>query len=160
MSVEIERKFLVRGDAWRTSGEGMLLRQGYLSSSPDRVVRIRIEGSEARLTIKGRSIGARRSEWEYPIPREDARVLLDSLCERPLIEKIRYRIPFQGMLWEVDEFLGENLGLIVAEIELETEEQAFACPEWVGEEVTHDARYFNANLLRHPYKDWPESAAQ
>lgn len=159
MSVEIERKFLVRGDAWRTQGEGMLLRQGYLSSSPDRIVRVRIEGNEARLTIKGRSVGATRGEWEYPIPWEDARVLLDSLCERPIIEKIRYRISFQGMLWEVDEFLGENLGLIVAEIELETEEQTFNRPEWVGEEVTHDARYFNASLLRHPYKDWPESAA-
>ena len=154
MSVEIERKFLVRSEDWKTLGQGVLLRQGYLSSSPERIVRVRIEDDMAMLTIKGRTVGIARGEWEYPIPMEDARVFLDTLCERPIIEKYRYRIPYQGMLWEVDEFLGENRGLVVAEIELQSEDQLFARPEWVGEEVTHDARYFNSSLLRHPYAAW------
>ncbi len=154
MSIEIERKFLVRGDAWRALAHGALLRQGYLSSAVERVVRVRIEGDAAVLTIKGKSVGATRGEWEYPIPVADAQIFLDSLCERPIIEKRRYRIPFQGMTWEVDEFVGDNAGLIVAEIELESEQQQFARPDWVGDEVTHDARYFNANLLRHPYSQW------
>lgn len=154
MGVEIERKFLVRDECWRSLGQGVLLRQGYLSSAPERVVRVRIEGNAAMLTIKGRSTGATRSEWEYPIPMADAEAFLDGLCERPIIEKKRYRIPYEGMTWEVDEFFGENAGLVVAEIELESEGQAFAKPEWVGDEVTHDARYFNANLLRHPYSRW------
>lgn len=154
MSTEIERKFLVRGDAWKTLGQAVLLRQGYLSSVAERVVRVRIEGGGATLTIKGRNVGAVRGEWEYPIPVEDAQVFLDTLCERPLIEKRRYRIPYQGMTWEVDEFLGENAGLVVAEIELESEQQEFAKPDWIGDEVTHDPRYFNANLLRNPYSHW------
>ena len=154
MSVEIERKFLVRDDRWKVLGQGVLLRQGYLSSHPDRIVRVRIEGDAALLTIKGRSVGATRGEWEYPIPLADAEAFLDSLCERPIIEKYRSRIRFEGMVWEVDEFLGENAGLVVAEIELEREDQPFVKPDWIGEEVTQDARYFNANLLRHPYRAW------
>lgn len=106
------------------------------------------------LTIKGRTIGATRGEWEYPIPLEDAQRFLDELCEQPIIEKIRYRLPHEGMLWEVDEFFGENLGLVVAEIELLTEDQVFIKPDWVGDEVTHDSRYANANLLRHPFTQW------
>jgi len=106
------------------------------------------------MTIKGRSVGVSRGEWEYPLPMEDAQVFLDQLCERPIIEKHRYRIAHEGMTWEVDEFMGENAGLVVAEIELESEEQVFAMPDWVGEEVTQDARYFNSNLLRHPYSRW------
>ena len=154
MGVEIERKFLVCGDGWKALAEGVLLRQGYLSSAPDRTVRVRGEGGAAMLTIKGRSAGATRSEWEYPIPIPDAQALLDALCERPLIEKKRYRIPFEGMVWEVDEFLGENAGLVVAEIELSAEDQAFSKPDWVGEEVTHDPRYFNSSLIRNPYSRW------
>lgn len=154
MGVEIERKFLVRNSAWKALAQGVLLRQGYLSSAPERIVRVRIEGTTAVLTIKGRTTGMTRSEWEYPIPMADAQAFLDKLCERPIIEKYRYRIPVEGMTWEVDEFLGENAGLVVAEIELESEQQAFAKPDWIGEEVTHDARYFNANLLRHPYTKW------
>lgn len=154
MSVEIERKFLVHGEHWKTLGQGVLLRQGYLSSDPERVVRVRIEGDAATLTIKGRSVGATRGEWEYPIPLEDAQVFLDRLCERPVIEKKRYRIPFEGNTWEVDEFFGENAGLVIAEIELNSEAQTFAKPEWIGEEVTHDMRYFNSNLLRNPYSNW------
>jgi adenylate cyclase len=154
MGVEIERKFLVRGEEWKSLGKGVLLRQGYLSSQPERIVRVRIEGDRAMMTIKGRSVGASRGEWEYPLPMEDARVFLDQLCERPIIEKHRYRIVHEGMTWEVDEFMGENAGLVVAEIELESEGQGFEKPEWVGEEVTQDARYFNSNLLRHPYSKW------
>lgn len=154
MGVEIERKFLVRSDAWRSLGQGRLLRQGYLSSNPDRTVRVRIDGDAAVLTIKGRTVGASRGEWEYPIPMVDAQILLDDLCEQPLIEKTRYRIQYEGLVWEVDEFMGYNAGLVVAEIELESEMQAFAKPDWVGQEVTHDARYFNANLIHHPYTKW------
>ena len=154
MSTEIERKFLVRGDRWKTLGEGTSLQQGYLSSHPDRIVRVRIDDDSAMLTIKGRTVGMTRGEWEYPIPLEDAQRFLAELCEKPLIEKTRYRILDEGMLWEVDEFYGDNAGLVVAEIELESEDQAFSKPDWVGPEVTHDARYFNANLLRNPYSGW------
>lgn len=154
MGVEIERKFLVLGEEWKSLGEGTLLRQGYLSSQAERVVRVRIEGDRAVMTIKGKSAGATRGEWEYPLPMEDARVFLDQLCERPIIEKIRYRIVHDGMTWEVDEFMGENAGLVVAEIELESEGQRFAKPDWIGEEVTDDARYYNSNLLKHPYSQW------
>lgn len=154
MGIEIERKFLVRSDEWKTLAKGVLLRQGYLSSAPERIVRVRIDGDAAMLTIKGPTSGMTRAEWEYPIPVEDAQAFLDRLCEKPVIEKYRYRIPLQGVVWEVDEFLGENAGLVVAEVELESEQQAFVKPDWIGEEVTHDARYFNANLLRHPYSKW------
>lgn len=154
MSVEIERKFLVRGSGYKTLGQSVAIRQGYLSTNPDRVVRVRIEDNEATLTIKGRTNGITRGEWEYAIPLADADQLLNDLCERPLIEKTRTRILYEGMTWEVDEFFGDNLGLVVAEIELHSEEQAFAKPEWIAEEVTDDARYFNANLLRHPFSAW------
>jgi adenylate cyclase len=125
-----------------------------LSTDPERVVRVRIEGEAATLTIKGRSVGATRGEWEYPIPFPDAEEMLTQLCQRPLVEKIRYRIMQHEMLWEVDEFLGDNAGLVVAEIELTAEGQAFIKPQWVADEVTSDARYYNANLLRHPYSAW------
>jgi len=154
MSTEIERKFLLKDDRWKQLGVGVLLRQGYLSSHPDRIVRVRIESSSAMLTIKGRSIGMTRGEWEYPIPLEDAEKFLNELCEKPIIEKHRYRIPYAGMVWEVDEFMGDNAGLVVAEIELVSEDQTFEMPDWVGAEVTDDARYFNANLLRHPFTRW------
>lgn len=154
MSVEIERKFLVRGIAWKTLGQSTSIRQGYLSTHPDRVVRLRIEDAVATLTIKGRSVGATRGEWEYPIPVDDANALLQTLCERPLIEKTRTRVVHDGMLWEVDEFFGDNLGLVVAEIELDTEDQLFTKPDWIGAEVTHDPRYFNSSLLKHPYANW------
>jgi adenylate cyclase len=154
MSVEIERKFLVVRDAWKALGQSTQIRQGYLSTNPDRVVRVRIDGVSATMTIKGRSVGATRGEWEYPIPLQDADELLTGLCERPLIEKARTRIKHDGMVWEVDEFFGENLGLIVAEIELQAEDQPFTKPDWIGEEVTHDARYFNSSLLKHPFTIW------
>jgi adenylate cyclase len=154
VSVEIERKFLVRGSAWKDLGQAVRIRQGYLSTHRDRTVRVRIEDQSASLTIKGRSHGAVRGEWEYPIPYEDAEALLNELCERPLIEKTRTRVEHAGMVWEIDEFSGDNLGLVVAEIELASEHQSFAKPDWIGEEVTADARYFNSNLLRHPFTSW------
>lgn len=154
MGVEIERKFLLQGEAWRGLGQAVLLRQGYLSSARERVVRVRIEGEQAMLTIKGANVGATRGEWEYPIPLADAAELLDGLCEQPLIEKVRHRIEHAGMVWEVDEFLGANAGLVVAEIELHSEDQPFDKPDWIGEEVSSDARYYNANLIRHPYSQW------
>lgn len=154
MGVEIERKFLLQGDAWRGLGQAVLLRQGYLSSARERVVRVRIEGEQAMLTIKGANVGATRGEWEYPIPLADAVELIDGLCEQPLIEKVRHRIEHAGMVWEVDEFLGANAGLVVAEIELASEDQPFEKPEWIGAEVSGDARYYNANLIRHPFSQW------
>lgn len=154
MGIEIERKFLLVGNAWRTLGQVTLLRQGYLSSTPDRTVRVRIEGDAGTLTIKGRSHGATRAEWEYPIPLNEAAELLDGLCEQPIIEKYRRRIACGAHVWEVDEFLGVNLGLVVAEIELSSEGDAFDKPDWIGEEVTHDRRYFNSSLIRTPYSRW------
>lgn len=154
MGLEIERKFLVIGNAWQQLGEKVLLRQGYISSHSERIVRVRIDGDLGRITIKGKTTGATRNEWEYPIPLSDANELMDTVCERPLIEKYRYRIPFEGLIWEVDEFLGRNAGLIVAEVELADESQAFVKPSWVGAEVTSDPRYFNSNLLKHPYSQW------
>lgn len=154
MGVEIERKFLVLNEDFKRQGKGTFLRQGYICSDPGRIVRVRIEADQAMLTVKGMSPGISRGEWEYPIPVADAQNLLDTVCQQPMIEKIRYRIPLNGLTWEVDEFLGDNLGLVVAEIELEFEHQQFDRPAWLGEEVSHDRRYANANLLRHPYKAW------
>ena len=157
MGIEIERKFLLNGDAWRSLGEATLLRQGYLSADPARVVRVRIQGESAFLTIKGKSQGATRGEWEYPIPVLDAAELLDTLCQAPLIEKYRRRIQVGPHTWEVDEFLGANAGLVVAEIELASEDEVFDKPDWIGLEVTHDARYFNSKLIRHPYSSWKDA---
>src|SRR5512143_351763 len=154
MAIEIERKFLVDGDSWRRSATGQRIRQGYLCSSADRAVRVRVMGDRAFLTIKGPQHGATRSEYEYDIPRSDATEMLEWLCERPLIEKTRYRLTAAGREWAVDEFEGENAGLIIAEVEFEREGQAIALPDWVGEEVTDEPRYLNVNLVRRPYRLW------
>ena len=154
MAKEIERKFLVKSDAWRKLAEGTLYRQGYLNSVKERTVRIRTVGNEAFLTIKGLTVGATRSEYEYPIPMADCNAMLDTLAEKPIIEKKRYKIKNEGLTWEVDEFFGDNQGLIVAEVELQSEAQTFAKPDWIGEEVTGDPRYFNANLIKHPFTKW------
>ena len=154
MAREIERKFLVKGDGWRNLASGVVYRQGYLNSAKERIVRVRTAGDKAFLTIKGITVGASRLEYEYEIPTSDCNVMLDTLAEKPLIEKKRYKILFDGNTWEVDEFFGDNAGLIVAEVELHAEDQAFDKPEWVGEEVTGDPRYFNSNLVRHPYRKW------
>ncbi|QJE01209.1 CYTH domain-containing protein [Massilia forsythiae] len=158
MGIEIERKFLLNGDDWRGLGQPTLMRQGYLCADPVRTVRVRIEGARAVVTIKGKSTGASRGEWEYAIPVPDAAELLEGLCEQPLVEKIRHRIAHAGHVWEVDEFLGQNAGLIVAEIELGAEEEAFDRPDWIGREVTGDKRYYNSSLVRLPYARWKDGA--
>ena len=154
MGKEIERKFLTKGEAWRDLGEGLRYRQGYLSTAKERVVRVRTVGRRGYLTIKGISHGATRAEFEYPIPLEDAETLLNDLCQRPLVEKVRYRVTMGDLVWEIDEFEGVNQGLIVAEVELTREDQPLPLPPWIGEEVTDDPRYFNANLIAHPYITW------
>lgn len=154
MGIEIEKKFLLTGNAWKELAKGTAYRQGYLNSQKERTVRVRTIDDAGFLTVKGVSVGATRMEFEYDIPLEDAKTLLDELCEKPIIEKNRYKIEFGGFIWEVDEFFGENKGLVVAEIELESEDQKFEKPEWVGEEVTGDPRYYNSNLIKEPYTRW------
>jgi CYTH domain-containing protein len=155
MPREIERKYRVKGNGWRDPGAGVPYRQGYLSTGAERTVRVRLIRDKGWLTIKGITVGATRSEYEYEIPADEAGEMLDNLCERPLIEKTRYRIEHQGLIWEVDEFDGDNAGLIIAEVELEAEGQAIVLPDWVGEEVTDDPRYYNANLIANPFTRWP-----
>ena len=154
MAQEIERKFLVQSDTWRGLAPGIQYRQGYLSTVKERVVRVRTIGDKGYLTIKGITVSATRSEYEYVIPVREANEILDNLCEQPLIEKIRYKIPVSGLIWEIDEFTGANHGLIVAEVELSDENQAIALPGWIGDEVTNDPKYFNSNLIAHPYSVW------
>ena len=154
MGKEIERKFLLKNDSWRGLASGTVYRQGYLSSDVERAVRIRMINDTAFLTIKGESRGATRLEFEYEIPIDDASEMLTKLCQRPIIEKTRYKIEYAGMIWEIDEFAGDNEGLIVAEVELEDENQAVEIPGWAGQEVTDDPRYLNANLIKHPYSEW------
>lgn len=156
MPTEIERKFLVKSDQWRSLATGTVYRQGYLSTKKGCSVRVRLVGDRGYLTIKGSTQGFSRAEYEYPIPAEDAQEMLDNLCDRPLIEKTRYKIELAGLIWEVDEFAGENQGLIVAEVELTDENQTLELPEWIDKEVSDDPRYFNANLSQHPYSKWSE----
>ena len=154
MGKEVERKFLVKNGAWTPKDAGTWYKQGYLSSQKERVVRVRIAGTKSMLTIKGPTTGVTRSEFEYPIPLEDASILLDTLCEKPLIDKHRHLEVHGGKTWEIDVFHGENEGLVVAEIELTSEAEAFEHPAWLAEEVSSDPRYFNSNLLKNPYSTW------
>ena len=154
MATEIERKFLTRGGGWRGLGTATVVRQGYLSTVGERTVRVRVAGDEGTLTVKGITVGATRSEFDYRIPVEDAHFMLDELCEQPIIEKTRHVVEVGGMTWEIDEFAGANAGLVIAEVELASEDEEFARPEWLGEEVTGDARFYNANLVAHPYREW------
>ena len=154
MPLEIERKFLVKTADWRGLAPGILYRQGYLLANGEKTVRVRVADDRGWLTIKGATVDVVRSEYEYPIPVEDAVELLNTLCERPLIEKRRHRIAIAALIWEVDEFLGENQGLTIAEVELSSSDQVFDRPSWLGAEVSHDPRYFNASLVRHPFSRW------
>lgn len=154
MGTEIERKFLVTDDTWRGQGTATVFRQGYLSTVKERTVRVRAAGDEGTLTIKGITVGASRTEFEYPIPVADANAMLDELCEQPIIEKTRHVVDVDGTTWEIDEFAGVNEGLIVAEVELGSPDEEFTPPDWLGDEVTDDPRYFNANLIAHPYSEW------
>ena len=158
MAVEIERKFQVNKEKWQQvkKPEGSYLRQGYLLTDPEKTIRVRVKKETGYLTIKGKNEGATRAEYEYPIPLIDAEELLDKFASA-VISKVRFEIPVAGKIWEVDEFSGDNSGLILAEIELNTEEEKFTLPDWVSEEVTHDKRYYNSQLSMHPYKDWQEA---
>lgn len=155
MGVEIERKFLLLNDDWRNeAGEPVRFRQGYLVGSEKSSVRVRIEGDRAFLNIKSATLGIQRQEYQYPVPIEDAEKILDELCDKPLIEKKRFFIQKNNHTWEIDEFSGDNQGLVVAEIELTSEDESFDRPTWLGKEVSDDKRYYNVCLVKHPYKDW------
>ncbi|HRD48929.1 MAG: CYTH domain-containing protein [Candidatus Competibacter sp.] len=155
MSTEIEHKFLVLDDRWRQQVErSARMRQGYLTSDARCSVRVRIADGQGFLNLKSGTLGIQRSEYEYPIPLADAEEILDTLCEKPLLEKIRHFVHFGAHLWEIDEFAGDNRGLIVAEIELSHPDEPFARPGWLGEDVSHDIRYYNSQLARHPYTAW------
>lgn len=155
MAIEIERKFLLKDDRWRQQADaGTEYQQAYLVGSKAASVRVRIEGDKAFLNIKSATLGITRQEYEYPVPMNDARALLNDLCEQPVIEKTRYHLTHDGHEWEIDVFKGENAGLIVAEIELPDENAAFEKPDWLGEEVSDDPRYYNVCLVKNPYKNW------
>ncbi|UKE68553.1 CYTH domain-containing protein [Xanthomonas cerealis pv. cerealis] len=162
MAIEIERKFLVTGDGWRVTAQRVIpMAQGYIndqaamdSGAQKASVRVRLQGEAAFLNLKSRALGHTRQEFEYPLPLDDARALL-ALCVGGLIDKRRHLVQHQGHLWEVDEFLGDNAGLVVAEIELDSADEAFAKPDWIGAEVTEDARYYNLALASHPFCRWP-----
>ena len=154
MGVEIERKFLVNDTSWKKSIRAVRCRQGYLCLGSGVTARVRVMDDIGYITVKGGGEGMTRSEYEYAIPVIDAEEMLDGLCIKPLIEKNRYFVEHDGMVWEVDEFFGENSGLVVAEVELEREDQIFSLPGWVGKEVTGDSRYFNAALVKNPYTNW------
>ncbi len=155
MAIEIERKFLVINDDWRSLGIGKVYKQGYISTADKMTtIRVRIVGNDAYLTIKSKTEGISRHEFEYSIPLEDAEIMLNTLCDRPLIEKVRYTVNLENLIWEIDEFQGENEGLIIAEVELKSESEVINLPDWVGEEVSHDTRYYNVNLAKYPYLKW------
>lgn len=153
MGIEIERKYLVKGNQWKTLATGIVYKQGYIATVGRQTVRVRIAGDKGYLTIKGANVNTVRSEFEYAIPLEDAEEMLNTLCDRPLIEKIRYKIPYKGLVWEVDEFLGDNAGLVIAEVELTSVDRQVDLPDWIDKQVK-DAKYFNSNLAKHPYKLW------
>jgi adenylate cyclase len=155
MPIEIERKFLVDIDKWKAAEKGAkhLYMQGYILAAPEKTIRVRVADDFGFLTIKGKSEGAARAEYEYGIPKHDAMELLQGFCQS-LVSKYRYTVYFAGKAWEVDEFLGANEGLFVAEIELQSADEAFAMPEWIGEEVTGIERYYNSNLSTHPFSEW------
>lgn len=159
MGTEIERKFLLKNDTWRGLAEGTFYRQGYLNTDKGRTVRIRTLNDKGFLTIKGPAVEGIRKEFEYEVPYTDAVEMLEELAVSPIVEKKRYKIPFAGFIWEVDEFSGSNRGLILAEIELEHPAQPFDLPPWIGREVTNDSRFYNSNLARNPYISWGDTIA-
>ena len=151
--IEIERKYLVVNEHYK-NGIPIRISQGYICSEENRVVRVRIKGERAYITIKNATIGFARNEYEYEIPVADAKAMLQNTCQQPIIDKTRYVVEHGDFKWEVDEFHGDNEGLVVAEIELEDKDEVFELPDFVGEEVTGDARYYNACLFKNPYKNW------
>lgn len=155
MAIEIERKYLLANESWREQVQSSQpMRQGYMIGSEKASVRVRISGNSAKLNIKSAELGITRKEYEVDLPLDDAREILDSLCQKPVLEKTRYLVPMGKHTWEIDEFEGENQGLIVAEIELSSVDEEFAKPDWLGAEVSDDPRYYNVSLAKHPYKNW------
>lgn len=154
MAIEIERKFLVKNDTYKEGIIPKYFRQGYLCVDEERVVRVRVADERAFITIKGKNNGISRIEYEYEIPKDEAVEMLDKLALPGVIEKYRYCVSFASKLWEVDEFLGNNAGLVLAEIELKNADESFEIPDWLAEEVSHDARYYNSNLSKKPYNQW------
>ena len=154
MADEIEKKFLLNYLPTHLMIDGIRIAQGYMVNQKRMVVRVRLSGETAFLTIKGETINASRKEYEYSIPQEDARQMMTLFCEKPFVEKTRYHIEHAGFEWVVDQFSGDNAGLIVAEIELDDIDQTFEKPDWIGKEVTHDPRYYNSNLIKAPYSNW------
>jgi adenylate cyclase len=158
MGIEIERKFRLASDGWRAQvSQTTLLRQGYIANTPRASVRVRLAGDIGWLSVKAMTRALARAEYEAVIPAQEANEMLDRLCEGPLIEKWRHIVIYQGSKWEIDEFLGENAGLVIAELELSAEDAVFAVPPWLGAEVTHDERYYNFRLSQKPYRHWPEN---
>ncbi|MGB0845938.1 MAG: CYTH domain-containing protein [Thiolinea sp.] len=158
MATEIEHKFLLVSDAWRSQvTRSVDFRQGYLSNNPSASVRVRIAGELATINIKGMTIGLQRPEYEYVIPISDAHEMLNQLCIKPMIEKTRHFVEHAGKVWEIDEFSGDNSGLIVAELELNSESEVFALPEWAGADVSGIERYYNVALIAYPYAQWNEA---
>ena len=155
MGLEIERKFLIEKDLWYALSKpaGNMIQQAYLVNEPDKVIRIRTAGNSGYLTIKGPNVGATRLEYEYPVPVHEAEEIIDHFTTKS-IKKVRYKIEFDGKIWEIDEFFGENDGLIIVEIELKSQDEPFEKPSWIGEEVTSDLRYYNSYLIDHPYNSW------
>ena len=154
MKKEIERKFLVRGVGYKDLGGYEHCIQGYIPSTNEPLIRIRTIGNKSFLTIKSDINGITRLEYEYQIPNQDAKDLLELFCKESIVEKNRYRIEYKTTIWEIDEFLGDNQGLVVAEVELNSEDQPYDKPDWIGEEVSTIKKYYNYNLAHHPYKKW------
>lgn len=154
MGIEIERKYLVNSNEWKLLGKRIFYLQGYLLSDKNRTIRIRTIEDRGFITIKSSTKGISRNEFEYEIPVEDARVILETLCEKPFIKKYRTKIKLNDLIWEVDEFLDENDGLVIAEVELKNENQKIDIPDWIGEEVTGDMKYFNSMLTKNPFTKW------
>jgi len=154
LGIEIERKFLIKSDEWKSLGKRKFYQQGYLLVDKNRTIRIRTVEEKGFITIKGSGRGISRSEFEYQIPVEEARIILETLCEKPLIKKYRTKIKLNNLVWEVDEFIDENYGLVIAEVELENENQKIDIPSWIGDEVTGEIKYYNSMLIKNPFTNW------
>ncbi|MES9856745.1 MAG: CYTH domain-containing protein [Sedimenticola sp.] len=155
MAIEIERKFLVKSDDWKASVVSeSVLKQGYLANQPNASVRVRTGNGKAYLNIKSVTIGIKRAEFEYEIPLDDAEDMLAQVAEQPFIDKTRYKVKCGEHIWDLDVFEGANSGLIVAEVELNSEDETFELPSWAGDEVSGEIRYYNVNLVQHPYSNW------
>jgi len=155
MGIEIEHKFTLKNEQWRDHvARSERLVQGYLAGNERASIRVRITGDKANLNIKSATLGTFRQEYEYEIPLADGEKILNDLCEKPVIDKVRHYVQHAGKTWEIDEFSGENIGLIVAEVELESENEQFDIPGWADQDVSDDPRYYNVSLVKHPYKNW------